>query len=577
MSQSEYDVVVVGAGFAGLYQLHRLRALGLRVRLYEAGAELGGIWYWNCYPGARVDTHVPMYEYGLEEIWSEWNWSERFPGWEELRRYFDFVDRKLDLRRDIQFNTRVSGASFDAARQQWQVEIDPGEPVRAKFLVLCVGFGSKIFIPDLKGLERFQGDCHHTARWPQQGLDFKGKRVAIIGTGASGVQVAQVASREAAQLTVFQRTPCLALPMGQRKLDAATLAQWKQNYPQRYAKRRDTFGGFDFSLLDGSALAVSPAERNAKFQELWDEGGFHFWIGTWMEVLTNEEVNRTAYDFWRDKTRARIRDPHIADLLAPMEPPYPFGTKRPSLEQGYFEIFNQDNVRLIDVNTDPIQEITVRGIRTHNQELDFDVIVLATGFDAVSGGLASIDIRGTRGQTLKQRWAEGTRTYLGLATAGFPNLLYLYGPQSPSGFCNGPSCAELQGDWVVRCLADLRDKGVDRIEATETAETVWGQIVHSLAQMTLFPRADSWYMGANVPGKPREMLNYPGGLALYLQQCEAVADRGYEGFELDGQAIAPALNDGQPQFEVVRLMAELQAAAADAAQVTPRENAGGAA
>lgn len=579
MEQSDYDVVVVGAGFAGLYQLYQLRKQGFRVKLYEAGSELGGIWYWNCYPGARVDTHVPMYEYGLEEIWSEWNWSERFPGWEELRRYFEFVDKKLDLRRDIQFNTRVSGASFDETRNQWQIETGQGESVRAAFLVLCVGFGSKTFIPQLKGLGSFKGPCHHTARWPQEGLDFQGKRVAVIGTGASGVQVAQVASREAAQLTVFQRTPCLALPMGQQTLTPAILSEWKKNYRERYANRCNTFGGFDFNLLQESALAVGEAERNAKYQELWDEGGFHYWIGTYMDVLTSEAANLTAYNFWRDKTRARIRDPAIADLLAPMEPPYPFGTKRPSLEQGFFEIFNQDNVRLIDLNADPIEEITPSGIRTRSQDLDFDVIVLATGFDAVSGGLTDIDIRGTHGQTLKQKWAEGTRTYLGVASAGFPNLLYLYGPQSPSGFCNGPSCAELQGDWVVRCLADLRDKGVTRFETTEAAETVWGQIVQSLAGMTLFPRANSWYMGANIPGKPREMLNYPGGLALYLQQCKAVADRGYEGFALDGQPVPPAMHDGQPAFEVARLTMAVQAAhtAASCPVATARESAGAAA
>ncbi|WP_293389019.1 NAD(P)/FAD-dependent oxidoreductase [Nevskia sp.] len=578
MNQSDYDVVVVGAGFAGLYQLYRLRALGFRVRLYEAGSELGGIWYWNCYPGARVDTHVPMYEYGLEEIWSEWNWSERFPGWEELRRYFEFVDRKLDLRRDIQFDTRVSGARFDAACNQWQIRIEPGQSVRAKFLVLCVGFGSKIFIPDLKGLGRFEGPCHHTARWPQDGLDFRGKRVAVIGTGASGVQVAQVASREAAQLTVFQCTPCLALPMGQQTLTPALQSEWKKNYRERYANRRNTFGGFDFNLLDGSAMAVSEAERNTKYQALWDEGGFHFWIGTYMEVLTNEAVNRTAYDFWRDKTRQRIHDPAIADLLAPMDPPYPFGTKRPSLEQGFFEIFNQDHVRLVDLNADPIEEITPRGIRTRHQDLDFDVIVLATGFDAVSGGLTDIDIRGTHGQTLKQKWAEGTRTYLGLASAGFPNLLYLYGPHSPSGFCNGPSCAELQGDWVVRCLADLRERGIDRFETTEAAEAIWGQVVNGLADTTLFPRTNSWYMGANVPGKTREMLNYPGGLALYLQQCEAVADRGYEGFVLDGHPVPPVLHDGQPVFEVERLTLAAQAVhTAASCPVAPTRDSAGAA
>lgn len=560
MNKQEYDAVVVGAGFAGLYQLYQLRKRGFRVKLVEAGSELGGIWYWNCYPGARVDTHVPMYEYGMEEIWSEWNWSERFPGWEELRRYFEFVDRKLDLRRDIQFDTRVTAANFDQDGEQWQIVTDQGDSIRAKFLVLCVGFGSKIFVPQLKGLESFKGHCHHTARWPQQGLDLKGKRVAVIGTGASGVQVAQVAGREAAQLTVYQRTPCLALPMGQQTLTPEILSEAKKKYPERYANRRNTFGGFDFDLLGGSPLDLSEAERNAKYEELWGEGGFHFWIGTWMEVLTNEAANRTAYEFWRDKTRQRIKEPKISDLLAPMEPPYPFGTKRPSLEQGYFELFNQGNVNLVDLKSDPIEAITPNGIRTASGELEFDIIVLATGFDAVSGGLTEIDIRGTAGQTLKEKWLEGTQTYLGLASAGFPNLIYLYGPQSPSGFCNGPSCAELQGDWVVRCLSELRDKGVTRFEATESAERVWGGIVETLASMTLFPLADSWYMGANVPGKPREMLNYPGGLALYLQQCNAVADQNYQGFRLNGASSESPAIAGKADFVVTRILEQMQAA-----------------
>lgn len=559
MSRVDVDVVIVGAGFAGLYQLHELRRRGFRVRLYEAGSNLGGIWHWNCYPGARVDTHVPMYEYGVEEIWSDWNWSERFPGWAELRAYFEHVDRKWDLRRDIRFDTRVSAARFDDAAARWLVSTSDGEQVSCQFLVLCVGFGSKIYVPDLPGRDRFRGLCHHTARWPQEGLDLRGKRVAVIGTGASGVQVAQEAAKVAAQLTVYQRTPCLALPMQQRRLDAATQAEWKKGYPERYRNRRNTFGGFDFSLLPESALQVAPEVRQAKYQELWDEGGFYFWIGTYMDVLTDEAANRTAYDFWRDKTRARIRDPRARDLLAPMDPPHPFGTKRPSLEQGYFEIFDQPNVALVDLKTTPIETFTETGIRTADGETPFDLIVLATGFDAVSGGITDIDIVGTRGQSIKQRWAQGTKTYLGMTTAGFPNLLYLYGPQSPSGFCNGPSCAELQGDWIVACLSDLRDRGLRRIEATDDAEATWGQVTQAAAAATLFPRADSWYMGANVPGKPRELLNYAGGLDLYLRQCEAVSAHGYEGFALDGQPVQPAQRDGQPAFEVVRVMLEAQA------------------
>lgn len=552
MSQSDYDVIVVGAGFAGLYQLYRLRQQGFKVKLYEAGAELGGIWYWNCYPGARVDTHVPMYEYGLEEIWSEWNWSERFPGWAELRRYFNFVDQKLDLRRDIQFSTRITAATFDEAGEFWRIETDRGEIVTAPFFVPCLGFGTKTFIPEIAGLGSFVGPCHHTAQWPQEGLSFSGKRVAIIGTGASGVQVAQEAAKDAAHLTIFQRTPCLALPMKQRRLDPETLAEWKKHYRERYAARRTTFGGFDFSLLPSSPGHPTPEEREAKYQELWDEGAFNFWIGTYMDVLTDEVANRTAYDFWRKRTLPRIKDPAVAALLAPEQPPYPFGTKRPSLEQGFFEIFNQDNVDLVDLNANPIEAITPHGIRTRDGALEFDIIVLATGFDAVSGGLTSIDIRDTSGRNLKQRWAEGMRTYLGMATSGFPNLIYVYGPQSPSGFCNGPTCAEFQGDWVVRFLTDMRDRGITRFETTEAAETAWGDIMRELAGRSLFPKANSWYMGANIPGKPREMLNYPGGLGLYLQQCDAVRDHGYQGFVLNG--VPSAANDRGGGFVVQAMM-----------------------
>ena len=559
-TEEEFDVVLVGAGFAGVYQLHQLRKRGLRVRLYEAGSGLGGIWYWNCYPGARVDTHVPMYEFGLEEIWKDWNWSERFPGWAELRAYFEHVDKKLDLRRDIRFDTRVERARFDESAHHWQVSVSGGQTVRCQFLVLCVGFGSKIFVPKIPGLDRFKGPCHHPARGPQNDLDLRGKRVAVIGTGASGVQVAQEAAKVAAQLTVYQRTPCLALPMQQRRLDAATQAQWKKTYRERYANRRNTFGGFDFNLLQTSALAATPEQRQAQYEALWNEGGFSYWIGTYMDVLTDEAANRTAYDFWRDKTRARIKNPRVRDLLAPMEPPYPFGTKRPSLEQGYFEIFDQPHVALVDLNATPIESVTETGIRTAEGETPFDLIVLATGFDAVSGGITDIDIVGTRGRSIKEHWQGGMRTYLGVASAGFPNLLYLYGPQSPSGFCNGPSCAELQGDWIVQCIADLRARGVQTLEPSDTAEAVWGQVVQSAADMTLFPRANSWYMGANVPGKPREMLNYPAGLNTYLQQCEAVSGKGYEGFVLDGQPVMPALHEGQPAFEVVRVIMEVQAA-----------------
>jgi cyclohexanone monooxygenase len=528
----EVDALVVGAGFAGLYQLHRLRKLGFSVQIFEAGSDLGGIWHWNCYPGARVDSHVPLYEYSMEELWRDWNWSERFPSWSELRSYFHYVDGKLDLSRDIRFNTRVTAAEFDLDRNQWVIHTDDGPAVRARFLILCAGFAAKHYVPDFEGLEDFEGVCHHTALWPQEGLDFGGKRVGVIGTGASGVQVIQEASRQAAHVTVFQRTPILALPMRQCKLDAEDQRRMKAEYPEIFRRRRETFGGFEFDADERSALEVSEEERRAVYEEHWARGGFRFWLGSFSDVLMDEEANLTAYEFWRDKTRSRIEDPVLAEKLAPEIPPHPFGVKRPSLEQFYYEAFNQDNVSLVDLRELPIERITASGVETRNGVHELDILVLATGFDALTGGLTQIDIHGTQGATLKEKWAQGSRTHLGLASAGFPNLFFLYGPQSPSGFCNGPTCAELQGDWVVDCLEYMRQGGLERIEAMASAEKIWNDHAEEMADMTLFPKADSWYMGANIPGKPRQLLNYAGGLPLYLEKCDECASKGYEGFSL---------------------------------------------
>ncbi len=527
-----FDALIVGGGFNGVYQLHRLRQEGFKVRLFEAGADLGGVWYWNCYPGARVDSHVPIYEFSIEELWRDWNWTERFPAWDELCRYFHYVDKKLDLSRDIRFGTRVSAAEFDEARDQWVIRTTDGTVVRARYFILCTGFASKPYIPNYKGLESFAGESFHTGLWPQEGASFTGKRVGVVGTGASGVQVVQEASKDAAHLTVFQRTPILALPMQQRKLDVETQQRMKAGYPEIFRMRRETFGGFDILRDERSALEVSPEERCALYEKLWQEGGFHYWIGGFADILTNEDANRTMYDFWRDKTRARIKDPALADKLAPMEPPHPFGVKRPSLEQWYYEVFNQDNVSLVDVRETPIVEIVPEGVRTADGLVELDMLVLATGFDAATGGLTQIDIRGTGGVTLKEKWTEGARTYLGFATSGFPNMLFLYGPQSPAGFSNGPTSAELQGEWVVDCLKHMRENNKGRIEATAQAEEEWTQFLSAIADMTLFPKADSWYMGANIPGKPRQLLNFPG-VPMYMDRCNAAAAKDYEGFVLD--------------------------------------------
>jgi cation diffusion facilitator CzcD-associated flavoprotein CzcO len=528
----DLDVIVVGAGFAGLYLLDRLRSMGMPVRVFEAGGGLGGVWYWNCYPGARVDSPGPIYQYSRDDVWRKWQFSELYPSRQELRDYFRYVDEKLDLSRDIRFNRRVNEAQFDPAHNHWIVRSSDGSVASARYLVLCTGLSAKPYIPDLPGLNDFAGERHHTALWPQQGLDMHGKRVGVIGTGASGVQVAQEAAGTAAHLTVFQRTPNMALPMRQKKLDDNTIRRMKEKYPEMFDKRTKTFAGFDYDVLAKSALEVSDDERQATFERLWEIGGFAPWIGSFSDILLNEEANRAAYKFWRNKTRARINDPAVAEILAPTEPIHPFGVKRPSLEQHFYEIFNQHNVSLVDLRTTPIERITRSGIRTAAGDHKLDVLVLATGFDAVTGGLTSIDIRGTQGETLKEKWAKGVRAHLGMAVAGFPNLLFVYGPQSPNAFCNGPTCAELQGDWIARLLDHLRQRNYMRVEATVSAEEAWRAQVLELADATLFPRADSWYLGANIPGKPREILAFAGGLPAYMAKCRESAERGYEGFAL---------------------------------------------
>ncbi|MDA1074438.1 MAG: NAD(P)/FAD-dependent oxidoreductase [Proteobacteria bacterium] len=526
------DVLIIGAGFNGAYQLYRLREAGFNVRIYEAGDRLGGIWYWNCYPGARVDTHVPNYELSIEAVWKDWNWSERFPGWDELRRYFEHVDKTLDLSKDIEFNTWVSGAEFDDTTNQWTVHTADGRSTQTRFLIACMGFAAKAYIPEFEGLGDFEGPCHHTAHWPQDGLDMTGKRVGIIGTGASGVQVAQEAAAVASHVTVFQRTPMIALPMRQRKLDAETQTKNKAGYPALFRQRAVSTSSIHDIIADERGAKEVPDEvRQAVFEVAWQKGGFHFWVGTFADILQDEQSNLMAYEFWRDKTRARLNDPWLKEKLAPTKPMHPFGCKRPSLEQNFYDIFNQDNVSLVDVRETPITRITHTGIDTSADTYDFDILVLATGFDTSTGCFTQLDLKGSSGIGLDQIWADGVKTQLGYAIPHMPNLMMLYGPQSPTAFCNGPTCAETQGDWIVRCLTDLRARNLSRIEATDEAAVLWADHLAEVGEGTLLPQADSWYMGANIPGKRRELLYYPM-VPAYLQACEESAANDYEGFEL---------------------------------------------
>ncbi len=525
------EALIVGAGFSGVYLLHRLRDAGFDARLIDAAAEPGGIWYWNRYPGARVDSQVPIYELSLPELWRDWTWSERFPGWRELRAYFRHVCDTLELWPHMTMETRVTSAAWDEGQRLWRIATDTGEKITTRFFLPCLGFAAKAYMPEIPGLEAFAGEWHHTAHWPQEGVSLAGRKVAIIGTGASGVQVAQEAAREASQLTLLQRTPILALPMQQEPLTAAQQEADKAHYSAIFAARRRTSGGFETQSREESALEVDEAERLRTYEELWQSGGLRFWYANFADLLTDKRANRCAYDFWRDKVRARIADPALHETLAPAEPPHPFGTKRPSLEQGFYEIFAQDNVAIVDLKQAPIERIVPEGIMTADGLVECDLIVFATGFDAGRGGLMQIDIRGRDGRSLADAWGDGVSAFLGYAVHAFPNMAYLYGPLSPSGFANGPTSAEVQGDWVRDFLVALREKNLTCFEAEAEAEREWTEAVAAAGAMTLFPQARSWYMGDNIPGKPRQLINYPSVVG-YANFSDAVAVDGYRGFAL---------------------------------------------
>ncbi|KAL0061820.1 hypothetical protein AAF712_011338 [Marasmius tenuissimus] len=535
-SQSDFgelDALIVGGGFGGVYMLHLLRGLGISVKVFEAGSDLGGIWHWNCYPGARVDSNVPVYELSIEELWKDWTWSERFPGFAELRQYFQHVDSKLDVKKDIRFNTRVVSAHFDATTDRWNVKAEDGTTARPRHLILCVGFAAKEYVPPFKGLETFKGIAHHTAKWPQQGVDFDGKRVAVIGTGATGVQVIQELGPIVKHLTVLQRTPNFAIPMVQTKLDKEGQQKRKALYPTIYRRRLQTIAGYDMHPFPKNYFDVSAEERRLFFEEIWSRGGFHYIVSNYQDALMNEEANMGVYEFWRDRVRERLNDPAAQEILAPTEPPHPFGAKRPCLEQKYYEVYNQPNVELIDLEKNPIAEITPTGILTGDGvQHEVDIIVLATGFDSVTGGITQIDIRGVDGTTIKEKWEKGVYTYCGMTTANFPNMFFLYGPHAPTAFSNGPTCIEIQGDWVTACIKHMMDKGLTRIEATREAEEGWRKMVLHNSSLGLFHKAKSWYNGSNIPGKPVEQLNFVGGIPLYDTLCRDKAEKGYEGFVL---------------------------------------------
>ncbi|WP_421882011.1 flavin-containing monooxygenase [Methylibium sp.] len=527
----QVDAVVVGAGFAGMYALHKLREQGLRVQVYEAGTGVGGTWYWNRYPGARVDSQAYIYQYWFsKELLAEWDWSERFPAQDETERYLNHVADRFDLRKDIQFKTRVTAASYDEASQRWTITTDDGQSVSAQYFIMGTGGLSVPMLPALPGIENFKGRIVHTAQWPREGVDLKGKRVGIIGTGATGIQVIQTIASEVGHLTVFQRTPNYTIPMRNPKYDDAARAELRGQYPMLKERVQHTFAGFDYDFEDRNFFDVAPEERQRTLQRLWDDGSLNFWIGGFREVFFDEKVNAEFSDFVRQRIRERIKDPKVADKLVPQD--YGFGTRRVPLETKYYEAFNRDNVLLVDTKATPMEEVTEKGIRTAAGLHELDILICATGFDAGTGALTKVDIRGRDGVLLRDAWAQdGVRTTMGLQVHGYPNLFMTMAPFSPAAaFCNVPTCLQQQVDWIADCIGFVRDQGRHSIEPSAEAEAKWVAHHDELANLTLVPKTNSWYMGSNVKGKPRRLLAYAGGVGTYRAKCDEVKASGYEGF-----------------------------------------------
>ena len=528
--EPDLDVVIVGAGFSGLYMLYRLRRQGLRVRVFERGADVGGTWYWNRYPGARCDIESVDYCYSFSPgLLAGWTWTERYATQPEILRYLQHVADRFALRPGITFGTRVTAAHYDEAGHQWLVSPSAGETVTARYCVLAVGNLSSAKPPGFGGLDGFRGEWHHTAQWPAGGVDLDGKRVGIVGTGSTAIQALPQIARQAASVRVFQRTPNYSMPARNRPLLPGELREVVQGYRVRRREAEQSDAGVPVAPPQHSALEVSPAERRRMYEAGWQRGGINALSYAFTDFFTDERANRTAQDFAREKIRELVGDPAVARALSPS---HHIGTKRTCVDIGYFETYNQDHVELVDVRTAPITAVTPGGLATTAGEYQLDVLVFALGFDAITGALLEIDIRGRDGVRLAQQWETGPRTYLGLCVAGFPNLFMITGPGSPSVLSNMVVSIEQHVDWITECLGHLRGRGLDRIEASAQAQAGWVRHVGEIAGRTLYPRATSWYAGANIPGKPRVFMPYTGGCGTYRRECERVTERGYEGFVL---------------------------------------------
>ena len=523
----DFDAVVIGAGVSGLYQLYKLRELGLKVRVFEAGSGVGGTWYWNRYPGARFDSESWTYGYSFsKELLEEWHWEEHFSAQPETERYLNYVADKFDLRRDIQFNSQVTAAHYQEDTRSWNITLEDGGRCTTRLLITAMGVLSAATMPTIPGVETFRGQSCHTHYWPKEPVSFEGKRVAVIGTGATGIQTITEVAKTAGHLTVFQRTAQWSAPLHNAKISKEEMSKIRADYPEIFARCQETYGCFIHTTDPRAALEVTPEEREAFWEKLYGEPGFGIWMGNFRDILVDREANKLISDFIAQKIRQRVKDPAVAERLVPKN--HGFGTRRVPLESGYFEVYNQPNVKLVDLNETPIERITPTGIRTSDAEFEFDIIIYATGFDAITGAFDRIDIRGVDGASLKEKWQDGPQTFLGILVDGFPNMLMVMGPHA--GLGNFPRAAEYSADWVTALIRFARERGLSRIEATAAGATAWTDHVLAASEGLLFTEVDSWMTGINrnVEGKQvRRIMRYSGGHPAFREHCEAAAADGY--------------------------------------------------
>ncbi|USW55086.1 Putative FAD/NAD(P)-binding domain, FAD/NAD(P)-binding domain superfamily [Septoria linicola] len=520
----EVDALVVGGGFGGVFCWWSLREAGLNTVIYEAGTDLGGTWRWNCYPGAMVDSEVPEYQLSIPATWKTHNWPNNYPTYKDLRAYFDHCDKVLGIKEQTAFESVVVGADFNIKEGRWHVKTADGRTAKAKYLVVAAGFAAKRYLPEeWKDVDKFQGVMHHSSFWPDEEMSVKGKKCAIIGTGATGVQITQAWGPTAGEVKVFQRTPNLTVPMRQRPLTDKEQNEAKKWYPELFDFREKCFGGFLYDFYERDAYEDTPEEREAFLEKLWQDGGFRYWVANYRDYLVDAKANRAVYDFWQKKQAARIKDPRKRDILVPKEPPHPWGVKRPCLEHSYFEQFNRPNVDVIDIKNNPIVRFDEKGFFLQDgTHYDFDVICIATGFDITTGGMTAMGLTSINGEKLKDQWKKAAYTYLGTTIAGYPNMFHLYGPQGPTLLSNGPTSIEVQGRWITDVIKQCEREGIKYINPTDSASRAWKSKINELSDKTLFPTTKSTYMGGSDPKKAFEQTCYCGGLYQYGKDIRAV-------------------------------------------------------